>query len=68
MKVDKKRLLPYVESFNKRYGCQFDIEAYEDTLIKVMEEAAKENAPENETSEKIDKIYKDTFMNYVHIS
>ena len=61
MKVDKKRLLPYVESFNKRYGCQFDIEAYEDTLIKVMEEAAKEKAPENETSEKIDKIYKDTF-------
>lgn len=61
MKVDKKRLLPFVESFNKRYGCQFDIEAYEDTLIKVMEEAAKEKAPENETSEKIDKIYKDTF-------
>ena len=61
MKVDKKRLLPFVESFNKRYGCQFDIEAYEDTLIKVMEEAAKEKAPENETSKKIDKIYKDTF-------
>ena len=64
MKLDEKskvKLLRYVESFNKRYGCQFDIDAYEDTLIKVMEEAAKENAPENETSEKIDKIYKDTF-------
>ena len=61
MKVDKKRLLPLVEKFNKKYGCQFDIEAYEDALVEAMENAAKEKAPENETSEKIDKIYKDTF-------
>ena len=61
MKVDKTRLLPLVEKFNKKYGCRFDIEAYEDALVEIMENDKKEKVPEAETSEKIDKIYKDTF-------
>lgn len=52
MKIDKSALMPALENFNKTYGCQFDIEKYEDAL----DETEKEK-----TSEKIDKVFQDMF-------
>ena len=52
MKIDKSALMPALENFNKTYGCQFDIEKYEEALDATEKE---------KTSEKINKVFQDMF-------
>ena len=53
MKVDISKIRRKVDSFNLKYGCQFDIDKYEDALEETINDT---------TPERIDKVYKDTII------
>ena len=53
MKIGISKFKSQVDSFNEKYGCQFDIDKYEDAL----EETINDTDPE-----KINKVYKDTII------